>query len=590
MACSYFPRPLDREILDVLESRRPGGLIGVRKSGVTTSARRLATIANVPFRELLQCAEYAVVEVSIGEVGVAIKCGVFATATGSLEDVLKTMGEGIYVMPPMSIAELREFLRLMGIKAADEVIEELLYKTGGYPPAVCNALAKLNFPNSISPADVKDMREEPTWFLEFVDKYGESFLISAILSVATEDELKELGGEPGFWMYKNGPYYKLKLPWLQFFAVKYKPDLAVEVLENALKIAREKSQRLIYTAVLWQLGRKHADLREYVDALEKLPPTLSGEMAIFLLNAAAELGDREVEARALRVLSENLGLFEYSTTDVVTLAKRAAGLAPLQDSYIALFNLGVLLMRQGRLQEAESILSIVEDLLFKSRNDEEWLAAKRTLNLLQAYKEGLLGNWEEVRRLLEDELTTLKFYPNWGELVRRSLAWAYIMLGDFKNAAVLLKGDAGGHKLALLFLTSKKLGRVRELAKRKNEPVISALAGIALGIDVSEELKNLPIRPEMKEALYALIAKNPADGLKRVVNILPRVDITDRLSIYLHAVESYLQLKAGLAKREEILDFYERIKLILMQTGMKGAVRFVKPTRPSLARLALYFL
>ncbi|WP_204325645.1 hypothetical protein, partial [Stenotrophomonas maltophilia] len=44
---------------------------------------------------------------------------------------------------------------------------------------------------------------------------------------------------------------------------------------------------------------------------------------------------------------------------------RAAALAPAEEAYRAQYNLGALLLGRGKYREAESVLSIVEDLLFK---------------------------------------------------------------------------------------------------------------------------------------------------------------------------------------------------------------------------------
>ncbi|ACB39997.1 hypothetical protein [Pyrobaculum neutrophilum] len=587
MECSYWPRPVDRAVLADLEQRRPGALLGPRRSGVSTTAKRLANIAGVEVGEGLKCGSYAVVEVSPAEVEKAVRCGAFAVATGPLAEVMEVAGRvGAYVMPPMSKAELLEFLATFGQATEPDAAEDLIYITGGYPEALCAALEKLNYPGKIAKEHVEELGLKPLWFLEAVESFGPDFLKGAVLGYLSEEELGQLGIRPGAWFERRGDTYVLRLPWLQFFAVKYDPELAKGLLEEALKIVKDPVRRLYYEALLWRLGvnKYLEDSAKYVDALFQAPPQVAADLAIYFLESRA--GGRRGEAKAILALSEAMRYLEFTTADVVYLARRAAALAPAEEAYSALYNLGALLLGRGKYREAESVLSIVEDLLFKLEG-EDWIRAKRVLHLLLAYREALLGNWREVKRLLEDEHAALRLERSFEDVVKLNLGWAYIMLGEFKAAREMLRRYRGFQTAALFFLTSKKAAAVREYARKAGADVIAALAGLAAGLDVRGELEKLDIRPELKTLLKLL-----AEGAepKALASVASRIDPMDKLTLFYHAVEAYLLLRWGAARREEVLEFYERLKNAVGQAGIPGAARYMKPELPSLARLAVFFL
>ena len=592
MACSgYFPRPVDREVLELLEARRPGALLGVRRSGVSTTARRLANIAGVPHKNGVKCGEYAVVEVAVEEVKDAVRCGLFAAATGTLEEVLKAADGGVILMPPMSTSELVEFLASSGVSIDLEAADLLLYKTGGYPEDVCKALEAMNYPARVTRQMVEELDARPVWFLEAASRLGRGFLVASILATASEEELKALSGEAGFWMRREGRLYVLKAPWLQFYAVQYDPELAKSVLEEALKMVEDRRRAAYYMALLWRLGvRSHVERSmEYVDVLDAAPPQLALDLSLYFLETAPLAGRRDVEAKALNTLADLMPILTYSVRDVEYLARRATALVPQREAYLALYNMGMHLLTAGKFSEAEVVLSTLEDLLFKTQREEEWLMAKRVLNLLQAYKEGLLGRWRETRRLLEEEYVALKFTDLLGDRVRRNLGWAYVMLGDFRQAKLYLKGDRGYYGLALLLLTTKKLGRLRSLAKAAKEPVIAALAGASLGLDVRAEMEELNIRPELKEALKALADPDPAAALRRLAAVLSRADPGDKSALYLYAVEAYLQKAASRADAEEVKKFFERLRGLVAE-DTPGAAKFLKPSKRALAKAAVFFL
>lgn len=587
MACSYFPRPVDRAVRNALERRERGILVGVRGSGVSTTVKRMASIAGVKVGPS-DCREYGVVEVEMSRLAEAAKCNWFVAATGTLEEVLRAVSQlDAWVMPPMSTGELEDFLSTFGQRAEPMVLEALLYKTGGFPGAVCKALEELNYPGRITRAHVEKLSVEPTWFIEFVNKYGKPFLKGAVLATLSIEDAKTLGVEKGLWFEERGGRLYLRLPWLQFFAVYYDPAYAREVLREAVKVVKEGATLLQYYALLWRLGEEEyvEESAKYVDLLYNLPPPHAVELAKYFLEVESRVGE-EVAAKALHALSIALQSLDAKPEDVIKLAQKAASYAPRRQAYDAIYHLGIWLMSRGLFREAEAVIATAEDLLFKAKNDEEWVRAKRVLHLLLAYRESLLGNWREVRRLLEDEMATLPHLSDYEDLIKKGLAWAYIMLGQFHDAKALLKGDRGFYKWAYALLRAKDLGRVRQGALRSGQMLIAALAGLAMGLDVGKELEQLDIRPELRELLE--IVANP--DYKRLAAVSARISPTDKLVLYLYAVEAYVMWKLGMAKREEVESFLERVREAVEQAGIPGASRYVKPNRKALARLAIFFL
>ncbi|MCU7788258.1 hypothetical protein ODS41_10085 [Pyrobaculum sp. 3827-6] len=586
MACSYFPRSIDRVVISALEARRPGVLLGVRGSGVSTTLKRAASIAGVPLGRG-DCREFRAVEVDIGEVAEAAGCNWYLAATGSLEEVLRLMDEvEALVMPPLTVGELGDFLATFSQAAERGVLERLLYVTGGFPGAVCRALEELNYPGKITAEHVEGLSLKPAWFIEFVERYGRRFLRDAVLAYVTEEEAKELGVEPALWHDRRGGRLALKLPWLQFFAVHHDPKYAVEVLERAVEAVKDPGRLLYYYALLWRLGvdRYVERSARLVDAIYSLPPPAAAELGNYFLEVAPRVG-KEAEAKAIHALSLALRGLEYRVEDVVYLAQRAARLAPRREAYDAVYNLGVLLLSSGRLREAEAVLATAEDLLFKAGNDEEWLRAKRVLHLLMAYREALLGNWREVARLLEDELSTLKFVTDYSSLVRRNLGWAYIMLGRYSDARHILRRTSGFQKWALLFLKTRNLAKFREKARAAGQDLLAALAGVALGLDVAEEVEKLDLRPELKELILAVLRQDQ----RRLAAVAAKIDPMDKLFILYYAVEAYLQAAAG-GDRREIAQFLTRLRSLAAEAGMPGAAPYIKPDRKALARLVVFFL
>jgi len=587
MACSYFPRPVDRAVRDALERRERGVLVGVRGSGVSTTVKRMASIAGVKVG-VSDCREYGVAEVEMGRLAEVAKCNWFVASTGTLEEVLRAVSQlDAWVMPPMSTGELEDFLSTFGQRAEPRVLEALLYRTGGFPGAVCKALEELNYPGKITQAHVEKLPAGPTWFIEFVDKYGRPFLKGSVLAALSIEDAKALGVERGLWFEERGGRLYLRLPWLQFFAVHYDPAYAREVLKEAVKVVKEGASLLQYYALLWRLGVEEyvEESAKYVDLLYELPPPHAAELAKYFLEVESRVGE-EAAAKALHALSVALQSLDARPEDVIKLAQKAASYAPRRQAYDALYHLGIWLMSRGLFREADAVVGTAEDLLFRAKNDEEWVRAKRVLHLLLSYRESLLGNWREVRRLLEDEMATLPHLDDYGDLVKRGLAWAYIMLGQFHDAKALLKGDRGFHRWAYAFLRARDLGRVRQGALRSGQRLIAALAGLAMGLDVRKELEQADIRPELRELLE--VVANP--DYKRLAAVSARISPTDKLVLYLYAVEAYVMWKLGMAKRGEVESFLERVREAAEQAGIPGASRYVKLSRRALARLAVFFL
>ncbi|MEM1570831.1 hypothetical protein [Pyrobaculum sp.] len=587
MACSYYPRRIDREIIDVLERRQRGVLLGVEESGAAALVKRAASIAKVPFGDG-DCNEYRAVEVPIGEVESAVRCNRFVASIGSLEEVLRALDRvSALVVPPMSTSELEEYLASYGQYVDKRHLEEFLYRTGGYPDAVCKALEELNFPGKIGEEHLEKLPRHPKWFAEFVEKYSRRFLRDAVLGYLEKEEAEALGVRRELWHEEREGRLALKLPWLQFYAIHYDPDYAVSVLREAVEVVKDPARLLYYYALLWKLGvddyvEKSAELVRHI---YDLPPPAVIDLLNYFLEVAPRVG-KAVEARAIHAASIAMRSLEFRVEDVIYLAQRAARLAPVSEAYDAIYNFGVLLLTAGKLRETDAVFSTLEDMLLRAKNDEEWLRAKRVLHLLLALKEALLGNWKEVARLLEDEATTLKFLPDYAEVVRRNLGLAYIMLGRFVDAREILRGTSGFQRWALALLKARNLAKLREKARRRGQLLIAALAGLALGEDVEEELNALEIRPEMRELLKQLLRPDA----KSLASIASRLDPMDRLYLYYYAVEAYVMLATGQASEGEVKDFMRRLREVVREAGIPGAAAYVKPTRRELARLAVFFL
>ena len=438
MKCSYiYPREEDWILASILEDRRPGALLGVRGSGVTTALERAVRLSSKPPRlvgsvgEALELCktEYVAADVDPGSLArlVSACSGIFG-ASGSLA-WLVTMGPrlpsriDIVVLKPLSPPEAQDYLRVLGIVVDDErLVEEIVFRTGGMPGELCRMAVEGGWRGSrITRREVEALPEHPKWLVDAEKELGRELFIelmrASALGAFTENLAEQVGltlDRPWIVGGREGLYTIWpEIAWLQPFAVRW---LGLDEVRELYAIAEGYKLpgyvKYTHSSILYKLtgGREYARkaLQYGEEAFNSFDSRVArARIASTLTEAARTLGDARRELKWLASLVEEApGPLTGTDYSEALMRGRRAYLAS-RDLHLYLELLSALARRAAGERMVEVLEMVMDELeTLYAVNRGRGRVVEAYYLTVEAIRDMITGNWASASRSLEEAVAT----------------------------------------------------------------------------------------------------------------------------------------------------------------------------------------
>ncbi|MDM7275838.1 MAG: hypothetical protein P3X22_006995 [Thermoprotei archaeon] len=434
--CGYiYPRVEDYELKSIVESEAKALVLGVKGSGVSSALERAIKLSNRKVEllhnhndALKKCSEaYVVADVSVWEALELTRiCGkILAGGSGGLIDIIKASIQAprdvkLVVLKPLSRRELEDYVKSFNtIITSPLIIEELLTRTGGMPGDVCRFIMENELiGRALTMKDLEKTPEKPSWLSEAENFLGsalfEKLAAHTVLGFIPKDFQEMLCGEC-WWLVEDE--YGFRVPgdflWLQPFMVRFLgKEKVVNILSKALNYELNPIFKFSHTSLLYRFTGDPSYGVEALNSAREVLRQISDQhvkfnVAVEASSIASKLGDHSNHIVMLKEAVINMPpQYQLTPIDVFRIvgeAKRSSSHLDDAGDYVELLKtLGSRLLAQRMMEEAETVISELEKLVWEEKRLNVRLKAETAYATLLAYKSALLGQWREAARTLAE--------------------------------------------------------------------------------------------------------------------------------------------------------------------------------------------
>ncbi len=632
--CPYiYPREEDWVVSALVERGERILVAGVRGSGITTLLERLVALSGPRLRKVSSPSEAAKVcragaypvydarglEDALDALGRCERV-VVGVSLGLLDLAglpARVRGASIVVLKPLAPGEIYDYMvNVLGVRLADwELLDEVMWRTGGFPGPLCRAVAEHKLYGTVLTWErVSLLGDMPGWLREALEtspRELRALALHVFLARFDEGLARELGAPlEAPWLERSGGRLQVwpELLWLRPLLERLYPAEAKRAYEAGLSRCSSGSAEpylcFHYASALYSMtGLREHGLLALDYAERSLAEVRDLAARHRLVRGAAELAMELEPRRAIKWLRELIAAYERVEPAPPELGWLLSAMrellgqghaSPAEYAEAAL-GLAMVLAAWGKLEELEALISDVERALQERLGRPEARTMELAYLLALAARAVATSSWREAWRLLGEagrivEGSGATFLRAYHLLLARTLValgdveGAKRVVGEARRSGTLTEAEANDFE-ALAELMELEPEGLESFAKRwraAESPLARTLAAVAEALAGGKRRRVL--HPHwLNSLLTALELVRKGRVQEAYLMVRPVMDEMPQLALI--ALDLAIAcLSPSKAERTAVISALEQLREELERAQLRGAIRPVDEMIEALRR------